>query len=200
MPTSPQAMYVPFSHRLEWQDVTPIPQDDLPASSLVVPIDYPDEYRDATEYMRAALVTGERSRRVHSLAGEVIEMNAAHYTAWWLRRRCLEAMVAETTAQDNAGDKEMDEAVEELYDAELAFALRISDENPKNYQVWFHRQTIIAETEDPAGELEISTRALRKDAKNYHVWAYRQWLLKTFQAGWEEEMAFVDTLLKEDRR
>lgn len=66
--------------------------------------------------------------------------------------------------------------------------------------MWFHRQTIIAETEDPAGELEISTRALRKDAKNYHVWAYRQWLLKTFQAGWEEEMAFVDTLLKEDRR
>jgi hypothetical protein len=62
-------------------------------------------------------------------------MNAAHYTAWWLRRRCLEAMVAETTAQGNAGDKEMDEAVEELYDAELAFALRISDENPKNYQV-----------------------------------------------------------------
>jgi protein farnesyltransferase/geranylgeranyltransferase type-1 subunit alpha len=66
--------------------------------------------------------------------------------------------------------------------------------------VWFHRQTIIAETEDPAGELEISAQALRKDAKNYHVWAYRQWLLKTFQAGWEEEMAFVDTLLNEDRR
>ena len=66
--------------------------------------------------------------------------------------------------------------------------------------MWFHRQAIVAKTQDPSGELEVVARALKGDEKNYHAWAYRQWLLRTFQTGWEEEMAFVDELLKEDQR
>lgn len=103
MSVSSPTPYVPLSRRPEWHDVTPLPQNDPPAPSVVVPIAYPNEYRDATAYMRAVLATGERSRRVQALAGEVIEMNAAHYTAWWLRRRCLECLVAEAQAEGKAG-------------------------------------------------------------------------------------------------
>jgi protein farnesyltransferase/geranylgeranyltransferase type-1 subunit alpha len=140
MSASSPTPYIPLSHRPEWQDTTPLPQNDPPAPSVVVPIAYPDEYRDATDYMRAVLATGERSRRVQALAGEVIEMNAAHYTAWWLRRRCLETLVAEAEAEAGGQGKggregEVEEAVEALYDEELAYARQVAEENPKNYQV-----------------------------------------------------------------
>ncbi len=69
-------------------------------------------------------------------------MNAAHYTAWWLRRRCLECLVAEAQAEGKAGTdgrkkggEEVEEAVEALYDEELAYARQMAEENPKNYQV-----------------------------------------------------------------
>jgi len=135
MSVSSPTPYVPLSRRPEWHDFTLISQNDPPVSSVVVPIAYPDEYRDATAYMRAVLATGERSRRVQALAGEVIEMNAAHYTAWWLRRRCLECLVAEAQAGGKGWEKGGDEAVEALYDEELAYARQMADENPKNYQV-----------------------------------------------------------------
>ncbi|KAM3569167.1 hypothetical protein VYU27_008731 [Nannochloropsis oceanica] len=200
MSVSSPTPYVPLSRRPEWHDFTPLSQNDPPVSSVVVPIAYPDEYRDATAYMRAVLATGERSRRVQALAGEVIEMNAAHYTAWWLRRRCLECLVAEAQAGGKGWEKGGDEAVEALYDEELAYARQMADENPKNYQVWFHRQAIVAQTQDPSHELEAVARTLKGDGKNYHAWAYRQWLLQTFQTGWEAEKQFVDELLEEDPR
>jgi len=140
MSVSSPTPYIPLRHRPEWQDTTPLPQNDPPAPSVVVPIAYSDEYRDATDYMRAVLATGERSRRVRALAGEVIEMNAAHYTAWWLRRRCLESLVAEAEKEGQGGreggkGEEVEEAVEALYDEELAYARQVAEENPKNYQV-----------------------------------------------------------------
>lgn len=40
--------------------------------------------REATEYLRAVMAAGETSERALGLTAEVIEMNAAHYTAWWV--------------------------------------------------------------------------------------------------------------------
>lgn len=41
--------------------------------------------REATEYLRAVIAAGEQSERALALTAEVIEMNAAHYTAWCVR-------------------------------------------------------------------------------------------------------------------
>ncbi len=48
--------YIPYALRPDWEDIQPLPQAS-PAHE-VVPIDYPDEYRDATDYLRAVLASG----------------------------------------------------------------------------------------------------------------------------------------------
>ena len=46
-------------------------------------------------------------------------------------------------------------------------------ENPKNYQIWFHRRVIVEELGDPGRELAFCSEVFEKDAKNYHAWAHR---------------------------
>lgn len=69
--------------------------------------------------------------------------------------------------------------------AELAFTTGIILDEPKNYQVWYHRQRVVEwlrdSTEDKVlaqGELAFTAAVLQDDAKNYHAWQHRQWALK----------------------
>lgn len=55
-PSSSPPPYIPYALRPDWEDIQPLPQAS-PAHE-VVPIDYPDEYRDATDYLRAVLASG----------------------------------------------------------------------------------------------------------------------------------------------
>ena len=48
-----------------------------------------------------------------------------------------------------------------------------AQENPKNYQIWFHRRVIVEELGDPGRELAFCSEVFEKDAKNYHAWAHR---------------------------
>ena len=48
-----------------------------------------------------------------------------------------------------------------------------AQENPKNYQIWYHRRAIVEEHGDAAGELEFCAKVFATDAKNYHAWAHR---------------------------
>lgn len=83
---------------------------------------------------------------------------------------------------------------------ELAYIRTYTLETPKNYQLWQHRQMIVARLsrEDAVQELDVIRAQLTDDAKNIHCWQYRQWLLRTCALWGEEEWGFVHQLLKED--
>lgn len=48
-----------------------------------------------------------------------------------------------------------------------------AEENPKNYQIWYHRRAIVEKLNDPSRELAFTATVFQVDAKNYHAWAYR---------------------------
>jgi protein farnesyltransferase/geranylgeranyltransferase type-1 subunit alpha len=61
---------------------------------------------------------------------------------------------------------------------ELDFIDVIAEENPKNYQIFHHRQKIVEEmskrgTANFERELDFTEQLIDADQKNYHVWSYR---------------------------
>jgi protein farnesyltransferase/geranylgeranyltransferase type-1 subunit alpha len=65
---------------------------------------------------------------------------------------------------------------------ELEFIDAIAEENPKNYQIYHHRQTIVEEMSKRGlanfkRELDFTEQLIDADQKNYHVWSYRYSLL-----------------------
>lgn len=170
-----------YADRPEWSDVTPLAQYE--DANPIAPIFYSPEYRDATDYFRGVVKTGEKSERVLKLTEHIIRLNPAHYSAWQYRYETLLAVNASLQAEL------------ELMD-ELAVAFL------KTYQVWHHRRLLLMLTRKPAPELAFIEKSLKVDAKNYHTWSYRQWLLAFFNDDdlWDGELDFVDMMLAQDIR
>ena len=64
---------------------------------------------------------------------------------------------------------------------ELDFIDGIAEENPKNYQIFHHRQLITEEmskrgTANFERELDFTEQLINADQKNYHVWSYRYYM------------------------
>ncbi|CAH8623411.1 unnamed protein product [Heterobilharzia americana] len=114
--------YVFYRERQEWNDVTPIPQDD--GGRYIVNIAYSEEFVDAHDYFRAALMKNERSERTFSLTSEILSLNPANYTAWEYRRRIIEEISPDLVA-------------------ELRLVGGLIEEHSKNYQLWHHRQWVV---------------------------------------------------------
>jgi protein farnesyltransferase/geranylgeranyltransferase type-1 subunit alpha len=173
--------YVPFAKRPEWSDIEPLPQDDGPHGGVCV-IAYSDQFRDTMNYFRAIVHKDEKSERALSLTAEVIELNAANYTAWFFRRQILEALKSDIQK-------------------ELNWTAGIAEENPKNYQIWYHRRALLERAKElgAAHELEFTARMIKEDSKNYHAWAHRQWIVEEFGL-WEEELKYVDEMIQDDIR
>lgn len=57
--------------------------------------------------------------------------------------------------------------------AELDYMDSFAGENPKNYQIWQHRRTIVEQLGDGSREKEFCETIFVEDAKNYHAWAHR---------------------------
>ena len=168
-------------------DLTPIEQDDGPVP--VVQIAYSQAFTIVMGYFRRVLVNEEYSERALLLSAEVIDHNAANYTAWQYRRRCV--------AEMHKNDPEEERLA--AWREELKYCSEQCMNNAKNYQVWFHRRACIAALGDATGELDFIAAVLDDDAKNYHAWGHRQWVLKTFNL-WATELAYVDELLSADVR
>jgi protein farnesyltransferase/geranylgeranyltransferase type-1 subunit alpha len=56
---------------------------------------------------------------------------------------------------------------------ELLFMDSFAEENPKNYQIWYHRRAIVEQLGEAGNELAFCSKVFETDAKNYHAWAHR---------------------------
>lgn len=78
-----------YSQSPTWANISPIPLNDGTspdgegAAPLAV-IAYQPMYLEATSYLRAVMAVNEMSERALSLTEDVISMNPAHYTVWYV--------------------------------------------------------------------------------------------------------------------
>ncbi|KAF7318858.1 hypothetical protein HMN09_00221300 [Mycena chlorophos] len=173
----------PYSERPEWADVVPVAQYEK--ANPLAPILYTDEYKDATDYLRAIVKSGEKSERVLALTEHVIRLNPAHYSAWQYRYETVLAL-------------------DWPLDVEMTLMDELADLHLKTYQVWHHRRLLVLRLGLPAAapELVYIAKILAKDEKNYHTWAHRQWVLSYHNddALWDGELDFVDVMMNRDVR
>lgn len=76
-------------------------------------------------YFRRVLLNEEYSERALLLSAEAINLNAANYTAWQYRRKCLDVLHADKSEEDR----------KHVWQEEQAFADEQCRNNMKNYQV-----------------------------------------------------------------
>ena len=147
-------------------DLEPLPQDDGP--DPVVQIAYSAEFVATMDIFRRVLAIGEFSERTLRLSAEVIELNAANYTAWQYRRKCLDELHAAAEP----------EARREAWKRELEFCTEAVRQNMKNYHAWGHRQWVLKQFSLWEGELEYIDTLLAQDVRNNSAWNQRYYVLK----------------------
>ncbi|EJK60952.1 hypothetical protein THAOC_18627 [Thalassiosira oceanica] len=187
-------------------DVEPISQDDGP--DPVCSIAYTPAFTQAHDYFRAFLKTDERSERAFDVTTRCLEFNAANYTVWAFRRRCLVAL--SKMPSSSCGEPTIDS---ERIESDLQFADALGGSNPKNYQIWYHRRALLEfrfKTVKPdmdvlsiaTKELDYVDRVLCDDSKNYHAWSHRQWILRTINNPqlWTDESKYAHTMVLKDPR
>ncbi|KAJ7640833.1 hypothetical protein DFH06DRAFT_623398 [Mycena polygramma] len=178
IPATPPVLY---AARPEWSDVVPVQQYEK--ANPLAPILYSEEYKDATDYLRAVVKAGEKSERVLQLTEHVIRLNPAHYSAWQYR---YETVLA----------------IDWPLDVEMKLMDELADKYLKTYQVWHHRRLILVRADTARAELHFVARILQQDEKNYHTWAHRQWVLAYYNddALWGGELDFIDNMMNRDVR
>ena len=80
-----------YSDSSDWEDVVPIPQDDGAPNPLAA-IAYTEEYSEAMSYLRAVMAEDEKSDRALRLTEDIIRMNPAHYTVWYICKESQQAL------------------------------------------------------------------------------------------------------------
>jgi protein farnesyltransferase/geranylgeranyltransferase type-1 subunit alpha len=152
----------------EYAGVVPIPQDD--GLHPLAQIAYSPQYAEAMSYLRALMVgDGEMSERALKLTGNIIAMNPAHYTVWFDLSRDIDSRAYRARILFSLHTSLV---------KELDFLDNIAQSNPKNYQIYHHRQSIVEEMSkrdiaDFSRELDFTEKLIMQDQKNYHVWSYR---------------------------
>lgn len=211
--------HVPYGSRPEWADVAPVEQNDGPSPPCQIA--YSEEFKDTHNFFRAVLLANEHSPRAFDITTHALKLNPANYTAWYFRRKVTAALFLDADDDNSTGDKSSsgsssDLALEKLRE-DRAFAGKMGEANPKNYQIWFHRRWLAErlkeQAERAAGddgvaddnvvkeiareELRFASVVLADDNKNYHTWAHRQWVVETF-ALWDEELAYTQEMAELD--
>ncbi|KAG1748314.1 uncharacterized protein EDB91DRAFT_1079298 [Suillus paluster] len=195
-----------YSQRPEWADVIPLEQYEN--VTPLAPIFYTDECstslnatiglylldKDATNYFRGIVRSGEMSPRVLELTENIIRQNPGHYSAWRTQMafpRAIRQYRYKTLM-----------ALKSPLDDELQLMDELAIKHLKTYQVWHHRRLLVQQTCSPGPELEFIANSLQADTKNYHTWSYRQWILAYFNDDklWSHELDFVESMLENDVR
>lgn len=196
---------------LVFHDVKPIPQDDGPQT--VCAIDYPPLFVETMSYLRAVLQTDEHTERTLNLTSICLQQNPANYTTWHFRRRILATLTSSSPKKNivNATSSDIIYYDPDRVKTDLALASKLGGVNPKNYQIWYHRQSVLTSLvndDDEVGlkwahdELEYTANVFENDPKNYHSWSHRQWIVRQVnnEAIWESELVYADKLIMDDIR
>lgn len=100
----------------EWADVSPLKQyTDEPT---VLNIEYSNEVSKCMDYFRAIWTSGEVSERALEISQRVIDFLPGNFSAWVIRRKCIEKLNLSPVL-------------------ELAFVEEEMEDNEKCYQIWF---------------------------------------------------------------
>lgn len=146
-----------------WEDVNPIkaPENHL----KVLNISYSHEYDEKMSLFRAVLESQELSERSLALATEIINIEPANITAWWMRMNIIEKVGF------NADD-------------EIDFTNRVLFKKPKVYQAWVYRMKILEKNQgNVIDETNFFKRIIAIDEKNFHAWSYFCWYAEKFDKG-----------------
>lgn len=129
------------------------------------------------------------TERALELTALCLRYNPANYTVWWYRRQILSTLSKQESDDDDDDDDDNNHTITNnsltYYDLEriqndLDLASTLGGSNPKNYQVWYHRRSLLEYTFETShenddniqiarDELKYIEQVLDEDAKNYHV-------------------------------
>ena len=123
-----------YSDSQEWEDVVPIPQDDGCPNPLAA-IAYTEEYSEAMSYLRAVMAMDEKSDRSLALTEDIIRLNPAHYTVWYIDLGHYKANYLQAYCRLYRADM-LFELKKDLLE-ELEWLNRISLKYIKNFQIWY---------------------------------------------------------------
>lgn len=145
----------------------------------------------------------ELIRKDLKLVSKLGGSNPKNYQIWYHRRNLLEKSFS-----DIATGLTMDETLSSLLDDELDYISSVFDEDAKNYHVSLSQNSVPLEFDNYRISNFYILHAIICNAHEcflncfYQAWSHRQWILKTVNMTekWEEEMDFVDKLLKDDIR
>lgn len=152
---------------------------------------YTDEYKLLMGIVRSMLSANELSPRAMRLTSKVIDIAPAFYTVWNYRYNVFVHIMGKVTDDQ---EKKM------WCKTELDWLDEVTLNNPKNYQIWSYRQSILSNVvKKPSLSTEsaIMSMMIDEDSKNYHVWSYRKWLVK-FVGDYSQELSFIDHLIQRD--
>ncbi|KAL3313364.1 hypothetical protein Ciccas_008034, partial [Cichlidogyrus casuarinus] len=177
-----------FKNNPLFSDIEPLKQDDVERE--VFRIHYTEEFAECHDYLRALMSNDERSERALLVTKQAIDLNPANYTTWDYRRNIIGSI-----GYDLGPEKE--------------FISEMVMNNPKNYQVWFHRQWVltkeleqdssdIALTKQAKSELEFLKEIFEDDSKNYHAWQYFRWMCSKLNISPTKQLEYVGVLLVSD--
>eukprot|EP01057_Protomagalhaensia_wolfi_P000887 Protomagalhaensia_wolfi_Nauph_80__886@NODE_150_length_3412_cov_153_592647_g111_i0_p3_GENE_NODE_150_length_3412_cov_153_592647_g111_i0NODE_150_length_3412_cov_153_592647_g111_i0_p3_ORF_typecomplete_len196_score37_85PPTA/PF01239_22/0_19PPTA/PF01239_22/1_4e06PPTA/PF01239_22/1_5PPTA/PF01239_22/2_1e08DUF1510/PF07423_11/0_15_NODE_150_length_3412_cov_153_592647_g111_i023822969 len=138
---------------------------------------------------KAYLDNEDDRQQALQVAATVIAFNSSNYTAWWLRRRCLEIL----------------NSPKELIDELKGFTRTWLDAAPKSYQGWQHRLWLLQHIQSDSKELleeelEDVSRHLDDDSKNVCAWEFRQKLVVQWSLPLEREYEYVEAMILSDCR
>lgn len=132
------------------------------------------------DIFRGVMAKGEYSERVLELTEDLLELNAANYTIWYHASACCSikfSIMPESFIILNNWNRqyrrECLKALKSDLNEELDYLDGFSRDNPKNYQIWHHRRTIVEWLGNGDRELAFCEAVFAEDAKNYHAWAHR---------------------------
>lgn len=175
----------------DYEDITPIAIESNLGDDELCKILYTDEYKQLMGLARSLLSNNESSVRAFRLTSKIIDLVPAFYTIWNYRFNILSLWINDKQIADS----------DSFIIKELDWLDQVTLNNPKNYQIWSYRQSILTKLMQGQPslkhELPIIEMMLNDDTKNYHVWSYRKWVIK-LTGDYTNELNFVNNLINRD--
>ncbi|CCF57376.1 hypothetical protein KAFR_0C03850 [Kazachstania africana CBS 2517] len=177
----------------DYSDVTlsPLTSD---VENELCKIMYTEEYKQLMGIAFTLMKQDEFSDRAFQLTSKIIDIAPAFYTIWNYRYKILDDKV--TSCREN------DDARINLLNDELDWLDEVTLNNPKNYQIWSYRQSLLTNLHPSPSikrELPILQLMIDDDSKNYHVWSYRKWCIIFFKiTDFNKELEYTNSLIDSD--